>query len=169
MNDTPSVIHYLTSKLILLLALSFLSLKIFCYTGHHGAIDERQSHPKRSFATYPRRSKGWNPVCLRVLLFFILNLIRNIIADCGSLLAIGGVGTTPPEHWTNSKGELWLGTLDANSAPDIGILSFPNRLAASGALFGRDVEEEGASLLTELHHLAEDETVHLSYQFTIQS
>ncbi|KAJ5163160.1 uncharacterized protein N7500_004990 [Penicillium coprophilum] len=74
----------------------------------------------------------------------------------GSLLAVGGVGTTPPEHWTNSKGDLWLGTLDA---PDIGILSFPNRLATNGILSGRNIEEEGASLLAELYRLAEDETV----------
>ena len=84
------------------------------------------------------------------------------IADCGSVLAVGGVGTAHPEHWTNSKGELWLGTLDAKNAPDIGILSFPNRLAENGVLSGRDVEEEGASLLAELHRLAEDEAVHLS-------
>lgn len=75
---------------------------------------------------------------------------------------MGGVGTAPPEHWTDSKGQQWLGTLDAKSAPDIGILSFPNRLAENGVLPGRDVEEEGASLLAELHRLAEDETVHLS-------
>ncbi|KAJ5794326.1 tetratricopeptide repeat domain-containing protein [Penicillium paradoxum] len=75
------------------------------------------------------------------------------------LLAVGGVGTTPPEHWTNSKGELWLGTLDAQSAPDIGLLSFPNRLAINGVLFERDIEQEGTSLLTELRRLVEDETV----------
>lgn len=72
------------------------------------------------------------------------------------------MGTISPEHWTDSKGELWLGTLDAKSAPDVGILSFPNRLAANGILSGRDIEEEGASLLAELHRLAEDETVRLS-------
>lgn len=44
----------------------------------------------------------------------------------------------------------------------IGILSFPNRLATNGILSGRDVEEEGASLLAELHRLAEDENVCLS-------
>ncbi|KAJ5184935.1 hypothetical protein N7472_009775 [Penicillium cf. griseofulvum] len=71
------------------------------------------------------------------------------------LLAVGGVGTTPPEHWTNSKGELWLGTLDA---PDVGILSFPNKLATNGVLSAEDIEKEGASLLAELHHLVEDET-----------
>ena len=85
-----------------------------------------------------------------------------IAADRGSLLAVGGVGTLPPEHWTDSKGDLWLGTLDAKSAPDIGILSFPNRLAANGILSWRDIEEEGAALLAELHRLAEDETVRLS-------
>lgn len=72
---------------------------------------------------------------------------------------MGGVGTTPPEHWTNSKGELWLGTLDTISAPDIGILSFPNRLAANGVLTRRDLENEGASLLAELHRLTQDDTV----------
>lgn len=81
--------------------------------------------------------------------------------DYNSLLAVGGVGTTPPEHWTNSKGQLWLGTLDAKSAPDIGILSFPNKLAANGVLSGRDVEDEGAALLGELSRLVEDETVRL--------
>lgn len=75
---------------------------------------------------------------------------------------MGGIGTIPPEHWTNSKGELWLGTLNAESAPDIAILSFPNKLAGNGILSGRDVEEEGASLLVELQRLSEDETVYLS-------
>ena len=90
---------------------------------------------------------------------FILPTQTQSVTDCDSFLAIGGVGTTPPEHWTNSKGQLWLGTIDDESAPDIGILSFPNRLAANGVLTGRDVEEEGASLLSELHRLAEDEAV----------
>lgn len=85
------------------------------------------------------------------------------MTDHGSVLAVGGVGTTPPEHWTNSKGQLWLGTLDADSAPDIGILSFPNRLATNGVLSGRDIEEEGASLLAELNRLVEDETVRLRF------
>jgi hypothetical protein len=80
-------------------------------------------------------------------------------ANHDSILAVGGVGTTPPEHWTNSGGELWLGTLDAKSAPDIGIVSFPTRLAANGILSGRELEEEGASLLAELHRLTVDETV----------
>lgn len=75
------------------------------------------------------------------------------------LLAVGGVGTIPPEHWTNSSGKLWLGTMDAKIAQDIGILSFPNRLASNGVLSGRDIDEEGATLLAELHRLAEDETV----------
>ena len=75
-----------------------------------------------------------------------------------SLLAVGGVGTTPPEHWTNSKGDLWLGTLDL---PDIGLLLFSNRLAPNGVLSGKDVEEEGASFLAGLQRLAEDETIGL--------
>jgi hypothetical protein len=80
-------------------------------------------------------------------------------ANQKSVLVVGGVGTTPPEHWTNSKGELWLGALDTTSAPDIGILSFPNRLAANGVLTRRDLEKEGARFLVELHHLTQDETV----------
>lgn len=83
------------------------------------------------------------------------------MAEHSRLITVGGVGTTPPEHWTNSKGELWLSTLDAEIAPDIGILSFPNRLAANGVLSGREVEKEGAFLLAELHRLAEDETVEI--------
>lgn len=100
------------------------------------------------------------------VLNFCISLLRasreTTTANHGSLLAVGGVGTTPPEHWTNSKGELWLSTLDPKSAPDVGILSFPNRLAANGVLSGRDVDEEGASLLAELHRLTEDETVYTS-------
>jgi hypothetical protein len=84
--------------------------------------------------------------------------VKTLTVDHDSLLAVGGVGTTPPEHWTDSKGELWLCMLDA---PDIGILSFPNRLAANGVLSGRDIGEEGAALLAGLHRLAVDETVRL--------
>jgi hypothetical protein len=72
---------------------------------------------------------------------------------------VGGIGTIPPEHWTNSSGELWLTTLDAQSAPDIGILSFPNKLAQNGTLLGRDIEEAGASLLADLQRLISDEAV----------
>ncbi|VUC32070.1 unnamed protein product [Clonostachys rosea] len=73
------------------------------------------------------------------------------------ILAVGGVGTTPPEHWTNSNGELWLGTLEGESTPDIGILSFPNKLATTGVLAEREIDVEGFSLLVELQRLAEDE------------
>lgn len=39
-----------------------------------------------------------------------------------SIQAMGGAGTTPPEYWENSYGELWLGTLEGESILDIGIL-----------------------------------------------
>ncbi|XWW92674.1 hypothetical protein V2A60_000599 [Cordyceps javanica] len=75
------------------------------------------------------------------------------------IVAVGGVGTTPPEHWTNSLGDQWLRTLDPNYAPDVSVLSFPNKLAASGVLSHQDTEDQGYSLLHELRRLAGDKTL----------
>ncbi|KAJ6782045.1 hypothetical protein PWT90_03863 [Aphanocladium album] len=72
------------------------------------------------------------------------------------IVTIGGVGTTPPEHWTNSNGEQWLRTLSASHAPNIAVLSFANRLATGNVLSFDDVEEQGRLLLNELKGIAQD-------------
>ena len=69
------------------------------------------------------------------------------------------MGTIAPENWITQDGEFWLNSIDVASAPDVGILSFPNRLGTEGVLSWRDVEEQGAAFLFELQRLADDNTV----------
>ncbi|KAJ3497234.1 hypothetical protein NLG97_g2061 [Lecanicillium saksenae] len=72
------------------------------------------------------------------------------------IVTVGGVGTTPPEHWTNSNGEQWLRTLDASYAPDIAILSFANKLAVGNVLSFEELDNQGRLLRNELNGIVQD-------------
>lgn len=43
-------------------------------------------------------------------------------------VAIAGVGTSPPGEWSDLNKDIWPKSTRAESAPDIGIFSFPNEL-----------------------------------------
>ncbi|KAH8821382.1 NB-ARC and TPR domain protein [Xylogone sp. PMI_703] len=66
-------------------------------------------------------------------------------------VAIPGVGTSPIDKWSDGNEGIWPTSIEAESAPDIGLFSFPNELATEDQAFSWErVETAGADFLAAL-------------------
>lgn len=82
----------------------------------------------------------------------LISRIRYII--------IPGVGTLRPELWSDGFGDFWPRSIRPSHAQDAGIFSFENQVTADNTLFSsRQVESEGAELLSAIYGLIEDAKV----------
>ena len=69
-------------------------------------------------------------------------------------VAIPGVGTHPVDQWSDKNGGAWPTSIEADSAPDIGVFSFPNELSTDDYVFSQArVEAAGADFLLALDRL----------------
>jgi hypothetical protein len=75
---------------------------------------------------------------------------------------VPGVGTLPPDQWSDGSGDFWLRSIRLEYAYDVGIFSFPNELAANSTPFScQQVESQGADFLAALYGLTQTPEVEL--------
>jgi hypothetical protein len=76
-----------------------------------------------------------------------------------SLIAVSGVGTKPPDEWTDENGSLWLASIPERIAPEIGLFAFDHPVTKSTVNMWQDLLALGDKLLLELVDLVESQKV----------
>lgn len=72
------------------------------------------------------------------------------------------MGTYPPDEWSDLNKDIWPKSMQADSAPDVGIFSFPNELVTEDQGFSWEmVETAGAGFLGALERFIESNQVGL--------
>ncbi|KAI9712291.1 MAG: hypothetical protein M1820_001504 [Bogoriella megaspora] len=73
------------------------------------------------------------------------------------IIAVPGVGTKPPEEWTDRAGNLWLASIQPDTAPGIGLFAYYHDISRSNDRIWEELPSNGESLLVSLVKLVESE------------
>jgi hypothetical protein len=93
-----------------------------------------------------------------------VSLLFNLLQECHksranyfrSFVVIPGLGTLLPDRWSDHHGDIWLRSIKPESAPDVGIFAFHNKLAwEKKDLIWTQVEAQGAEFLGALYRLVQ--------------